>query len=296
MKNSKNTWNDFLFENRNKLYGAYAIRVGQSRNLLKSLLISCSILLLIILGLSFTVKETVIEPYPDIDPVIFEVSKIDDFQEIKKPEILITALQNRPKAEKVDSDIIPNPVPNPEIEQPLNTQENMGAIESDEEEGEGEFIGSVVYGTDDGSEDGETDEEVVEKVKEVYTVREVSKLAVFPGCESVGGSKQALMSCMSSKLHKELGAELRDFGEIAHKYNIDVAKAKVQFVVDVSGRITHIQVLNGTNPHFNSEAEKALKQIANRYEKRNKFLQAAELDDGTKVNMNYVIPLNYLMR
>lgn len=295
MKKSKTIWNDFLFEHRNKLYGAYVIRNEAPWNLLKSLLISCVFITLFVVGFSFMSKSRV-EPFePTPEPLIYTITKIEEVQKIKKPVVDVPKVQNRPKVKNVDSNIIPNPAEDPEEEKPLNTQENMGAAETDED-GDENFNGSVVYGDENENEDGtETlGEEVPENTKDIYNIREVSKMAIFPGCEKV--ENDALLNCMSDKLQNELGIQLRDFGAIADKYNIDVAKTRIQFVVDTSGRITQIKILNGTHSIFNAEAAKALRQVADRYEKRNKFLQPAELNDGTKVNMNFVIPLQYLMK
>src|SRR5690554_6387189 len=55
-KNQKTNWNDFLFENRNKAYGAYQIRNDENWNLLKSTLIGLSIMGLFVAIFSFTDK------------------------------------------------------------------------------------------------------------------------------------------------------------------------------------------------------------------------------------------------
>ena len=53
--------------------------------------------------------------------------------------------------------------------------------------------------------------------------------------------------------------------------------------------------MNGNEKQFDTEAQKALEQISKRLTQKGKFIQPAEMDDGSKVNMTFTIPVQFLM-
>lgn len=300
-KNQHLSWNDYLFENRNKAYGAYVLRTGEGENLLKSLLIGLSIIGVLVAIFSFTNKnnETIVEDEMPI-PTVHHFKKIVD-EKPPLPEKPATpkVIPAATTPDKTDSQITPNPTEKPDVEQPLTinrdlgkvTMPNIGTVGS-----EGTIkSGGEVNGTVNTS-DGTTDAPSAPAPEKIFTVRDVTKMAVFPGCENAGKTKKDLEQCMAMKLQEELGIQLDDFGETAAANNIGIAKAKLHFVVDKSGKIVDVKALNGGNEKFSKEAQEALKRISDRLSKRGKYLQPAELSDGTVVNMNFTIPVQFQLQ
>ena len=296
-KSQKLSWNDFLFENRNKAFGAYQIRINENWNLLKSLLITLGFFGILALILSFTTKETEVVAPPEPKPIEHHFTKIEDEFKIEKPKVVVPKVAPAAKAKKLDSKVMPDPKNNPDKETPITKNTDIGktlATDEDGTQGTGNVKVPVV---NSGGDDGFAQPNVVVPVenKKIYSPREVTKMAIFPGCENVAKDKVSLQNCMSKELQKELGVQLNDFAEIADKFGISLAKTKLQFTVNQLGNITHIKAMNGNEKQFDAEAQKALEQISKRLTQKGKFIQPAEMDDGSKVNMTFTIPVQFLM-
>ncbi len=297
-KNQQLSWNDYLFENRHKAYGAYVLRTGEGNNLLKSLLLVTFIVGVLVTVLSFTSKNSIVsEPIP--------TPTVHDFYDF--PDEVIPPKKDKPIAKKVipaatvdkkDSDVIPDPRENPEVEKPLTQQNDIGKLVMPDINGNAEGEGSIkstgntgISGT--GEEGGTKQPETPEADDKIYMPRLVSKMAVFPGCENAGTTKKALQDCMAEKLSNELGIQLNDFGTIASRNNINQAQTKLNFIVDKSGKIVEVKAVSAGDQTFSKEAQDALKRISERLAKKGKYLKPAELDDGTKVNMSFTIPVQF---
>src|SRR5690606_1332314 len=298
-KNQQLSWNDYLFENRHKAYGAYVLRTGEGNNLLKSLLLVTFIVGVLVTVLSFTSKSSVEMNDGIIINCPVEINPIKIKDEIVNPEI-----PNIPKiipaatVDKKDSDVIPDPRENPEVEKPLTQQNDIGKRVMPDMNGNAGGEGSIkstgntgISGT--GDEGGTKQPETPEADDKIYMPRLVSKMAVFPGCENAGTTKKALQDCRAEKLSNELGIQLNDFGTIASRNNINQAQTKLNFIVDKSGKIVEVKAVSAGDQTFSKEAQDALKRISERLAKKGKYLKPAELDDGTKVNMSFTIPVQF---
>lgn len=307
-RNRHLSWDDYLFQNRHKAYGAYVLRTGEGQNLLKSLLIGVSFIGILVLVFSFTTKNTIEEtPIIGCDfGVDIDLTKIPEQPERVKP-VLPVAPKVIPPAkttENLDSDVMPNPTSQPEVETPLNKNENIGKTHVEDEGDTTEGMGaSQVGNTDEGKGQGNVDDGKGSEVpatptipKKIYQPRDVAKMAVFPGCEKAGKSKEDFQNCLSKQLNRELGSQLNNFHTIADRYNIDKANTKLQFIVDTQGKIVQIKALGGNSPQFTEEAQAALKRIAEKMAQRGKFIQPAEMNDGTKVNMSFSVPVQFMVQ
>src|SRR5690606_11436994 len=74
-----------------------------------------------------------------------------------------------------------------------------------------------------------------------FTAREVSDMAIFPGCEKFKGDKAKLTNCLYQKLNQELGDQLSDFAETLASRGESQAVAKLQFVIDKNGNIIQVK-------------------------------------------------------
>lgn len=302
MRDKKFTsWDDYLFENRHKSYGAYQLRTGEGKNLLKSLLITLSFCGVLILIWSFTINREEIKP-DDLSKGHIVTILPDDVVEPPRIKPVVPSsekpLPPETTTEKVDSDIIPDPTDNPPVESPFNKQDKIGKIEGDEDSGNHSNVTPPVNnteGTGTGiSEGADSDEGASQPSDErIYTPRDVSAFAVYPGCEKFAQNKEKLIGCMSRELQNELSIQMQDFETIARRYRIDQAAVKLQFVVDKSGKIVDVKPQSTTNKEFSKEAKEALERIAKRLVQKGKYLKPAELDDGSQVNMSFVIPVQF---
>lgn len=296
-KNQHLSWDDYLFENRNKAYGAYALRTGESDNLLKSLLIGLFLVGILVAIFSFANKNN--EIASENESPAFTEHILENFKD-KKPPLL--EKPSTPKAvpvsgtkEKVESKTTPNPTESPVVETPPAIHRDLGKITMPDvgnTSGDTGMKTPTVVGAPDGNSEADSPIATPD-VERVFSPREISTMAVFPGCEKAGSTKKALQDCMSAKLQEELSGQLNDFGRIAAHHNIQTAHAKLNFIVDRSGKIIEIHALRGGNEEFSKEAQEALKRISERLVKRGSLIQPAQLSDGTSVNMNFTIPLKY---
>lgn len=300
MRSKKNTsWDDYLFQNRNREFGAYQLRKHASFNLLKSLLIVIFFLGTLLTALSFTGEKEIIPAAPERDnPVIVNPK---DLSEKKKVEKKTEEGPKKPAVftnKKLDENIIPDPVKSPDIETIVNKNPDLGLTRTDDPNAGSDHGGASTGDGDTGIEntgDGDGPEAVVDEDK-VYTVREISQMAIFPGCEKSGPGKKAIQDCMARELGRELDLQLSDFRRKADEYGLNSARTRLYFIVDKSGKITHVRAVDGGDKMLGTEAQKALRRIAERMEKRRKYIQPARLDDGTVVSLNFSLPLYFETR
>lgn len=298
MKKNRQSWEDFLFENRNKAYGAYELRTNAGKTLLKSLLVIVFSLGIAITAFSSSSKD---EPviYDGNRPPTFNLTKIDEGKKEIPPKKV--ELPPPPKVrvkEKSGADVVPTPKADPPVEHPLAQQTDLGITKGDENSGDAGNLGALNPISDpnntgdNGNVASQPDPVPVPDTPKTMSSTQVTKMAVFPGCEK-SKTNQDLTNCMATKLSQELGIELRDFEDIANKNGIDKANAKLSFVVDRNGKIVQVQAMNGGNKELSAEAQKALNKISKKLVQKGKYIKPAETDDGTAVNLIFNIPIRF---
>src|SRR5690606_3461359 len=133
-----------------------------------------------------------------------------------------------------------------------------------------------------------------------FTARQVSEMAVYPGCERHKGNKTELQKCLQKNLTEELIDQLSDYGEVMNDRGESQAISKIQFVIDKSGKIIQVQAMKGgggaINADLGKESEKALQRIATRLSSRGKNIQPAKLEDGSSVNLVFQLPVRYVIQ
>lgn len=298
MKKNRQSWEDFLFENRNKAYGAYELRTNAGRNLLKSLLVIVFSLGIAITAFSSTSKDEPVT-YDGNRPPIHNLAKIVEVGPKIPPKKV--DLPPPPKVtvkEKSGADVVPTPKADPPVEHPLAQQTDLGITKGDENSGDTGNLGAL-NPISDPNNTGNTqniasqpDPVPVPDIPKTMNSTQVTKMAVFPGCEK-SKTNQDLTNCMATKLSQELGIELRDFEDIANKNGIEKANAKLSFVVDRNGKIIQVQAMNGGNKELSAEAQKALNKISKKLVQKGKYIKPAETDDGTAVNLIFNIPIRF---
>lgn len=122
------------------------------------------------------------------------------------------------------------------------------------------------------------------------TVREVQKLPIFPGCESIDANDKAgLIKCMQSNLNELLADNMSDFHDKMEELEMSHAALKIQFVIDKEGKITQIEAKGEQSKELNYLAELSMQRIASSIP----ACRPGELEDGSKVNMVFQLPVRY---
>lgn len=295
MKSEKNTsWNDLLFKNRNKAYGAYDLRKNEAFNLLKSLFTGLFFIGTLVFILSFTVKKTEITEEPLKKPTIVNIIPIHEKTKPEKPDVVAPPRVVIKKEKVISKDIIPNPTEQPKTEHLVKDNHDLETMVLPEGNASGISDGAV--SSDAGNPNGNGDgikEPKEPKADGTFKARDVKFMAVYPGCEKLRNDKTALQDCMSKNLNKELSNQLNDFSEFAVTNNISEANAKLLFVVDKNGRIVQVEAIKGGNQNLSAESKKALERISEKLIRKGKYIEPAKLNDGTEVNIQLSIPIKF---
>lgn len=303
-KRQHDSLDDIVFENKNKAYGAYYNRLTAGFDLMKSLLITVFGVGILALVLSFTANKEDKTPEPKkvdviLDGTVVNPPKKDDkkIEPVKKDE-------PAPKTKTIKSDktdIIPTPKDDVEKQTAMQNNEELSKVNIGKEDIDGDENTGIktpqTGGEENGQGNGGDDSGTEEPVKEnntIYTARKVTQMAIFPGCEKFASNKEKLQTCLSEQLQNELVGQLADFNDTANRQGISEAVAKVQFVIDKSGKIVEVKTLNGGNVLLSKESKEALERISKRMIQKGKYIKPAKLEDGTPVNLVFTIPVKFI--
>ena len=125
-----------------------------------------------------------------------------------------------------------------------------------------------------------------------FTARQVSEMAIFPGCEHLSNKdKTALQKCFQQNISNLLIDKLADFSDKMDELKINIATTKLQFAVDKKGKLIQIKSIGGT-PELALASENALNQIANEIPP----IRPALLEDGSPVNLVFQLPVKFAMQ
>lgn len=123
-----------------------------------------------------------------------------------------------------------------------------------------------------------------------FTARQVSEMAIFPGCEQFAGTDKAeLQKCFSQNITNLLVTKLENFAEKMTELKINSATSKLQFVVSKNGKLIQIQAISGGNNELGFASENALKEIATEIP----AIRPALLEDGSPVNLVFQLPVRF---
>lgn len=293
--NQHNSLDDIVFENKNKAYGAYYNRVTAGFDLMKSLLLVVSGIGIFALILSFTIEKKVTNP--DYTEKIVPFKPLVLPPEIEKPVKPEKPAVSTKTVADDKTDLVPTPASNPEVQTEMRDNEDLSTVISGDENIDGEVNTGILTpqgnenGTDNGTETAST--EAPENTNRTMLPRDVTQMAIFPGCERHADDKMKLQTCLSEKLQAELSTYM-SFDEIAQKQGINEASARVQFVIDKSGKIVDVKTLSGGNAELSNESKQALERISKKLIQKGKYIQPAKFNDGTPVNLIFTIPVRFI--
>lgn len=226
MKTQQDTaqkWEDVVFENRNREYGAYALRQDYSQNMVRSFLMSLGFGIALLIFFISTKQDGIIAKIKPIDPVI----ELDDIKDIKiipektiaKP--VVKTVSTSPHYQAVIHEVIEKPVVEQVDTQPVVDGVDDGAMQ----------VGSTDVGTIDVGE-----VPIVNAEPKVFLV--VEEMPYFDG--------------LSKFLQKKLRYPNR-----AERNRVE-GTVFVKFIINAAGDVTKVELLKGIDPDCDKEAMRVI--------------------------------------
>jgi len=222
-------FDDIVFENRNKEYGAYSLRKKYNRNVVIALIIG-----ILILG------TAVITPYLNAKAAENKAKKAERQVEIK--------MENLDQPQQIAPPPPPPPPPPDAVQQaryvppvvvdsikPEEATQLMSADQAQVEVKNEEVVAEVAV----------VAEEVQENVDEAEPFVVVEEMPMFPGGES------ALLAYIS---------EHTQYPEVAKENNIQ-GKVIVRFCVTSKGGVDKVEILKSVDPELDKEAIRVVKTL-----------------------------------
>jgi protein TonB len=224
---------DILFDGRNKAYGAYELRITYNGRLLRSLVFTGLLVTAIACVLLFKTKgnDKVLMPKISEDLVIENI----EAPEKVEPPAVQPPKQQEPKKIETAKFVVPKIVPDEKVITPPPSQNDLIDVKIGTEQVKGDKMGDIVV-----PPDGLDNRKGIIMVKTTENNDEpfirVEKEAAYPG---------DWIRFLTTHLRGEIPV---DNGAAPGNYQVIV-----QFVVDVAGNVSDIQVVK--NPGFGMDAE-----------------------------------------
>ncbi|HBC80295.1 MAG TPA: hypothetical protein DEO60_03310 [Bacteroidales bacterium] len=249
-------FDEIVFENRNKEYGAYSLRKKYSRNVIIALLIGIILICTAIIG-----------PYLNTKAAEKKAKRAERTVEIKMENLDTPAEQ-----------VAPPPPPPPPPQDVVQQSRYVPPVVVDSIKPED----NVQLMTADQAQVEVKDEEVVEavqvvteEVKEDVDAAEpfvvVEEMPMFPGGE------QALLAYIG---------EHTQYPEVAKENNIQ-GKVIVRFCVTSKGGVDKVEILKGVDPELDKEAIRVVKTLPT-------FKPGKQ--GGKPVPVWYMVPINFTLK
>ena len=268
-----NEWLNVVFSNRNKNYGAYALRTQSATILLKSLAIAAPLFILIFLG-PVIYKKIFPSTIPDhqvavviaIKDPVHELKK----EEPKKEEVKKELPKAKPLAEKLKSvnfsdNIV---VVDKEVADPPTSEELNHAVISGVAQKGAASTGNVLPAASEVGGNGGTAPEGTGN--EIYNAAGVEAYPEFPGG----------MTAWAKFIQKNLR-----YPNAAQENDIQ-GKVYINFVVEKDGSITDVTVVRGIGYGCDEEAVRVIKKSPK---------WKAGMQNNSAVRVRYSMPIAYLM-
>jgi len=220
------SFDEIVFENRNKEYGAYKIRKKYNPTVMWAMLVGILIL-----------SSAIITPY-----VMASVSE----RRVKKEEKAVQAVMEN--LEQPNEEIAPPPPPPPPVEAQAQVRYVAPVIVDSVKVDDKQAMATV-----DDIKETTVDEAVVEVVEEVKEeVQEVKEEEVFLVVEEMpsfgSGDTNDFRSWVNSNMK---------YPDVAAENGIQ-GRVYIQFVVEADGRLTNVKVIRGVDPSLDKEAVRVI--------------------------------------
>lgn len=249
-------WEDLIFENRNKAYGAYVLRTGYTKNIIKGVVLTIAIVALLFYSpdiIALFKGEEVVEKVPVRKLVYSELTPPPSIDKPKPPPPQVQL----PKLQKVIKFVPPKVVKEEVLEEiPTIEEIKQHEVATVEVEGPTELV----------FEEPVEEVVVVEDENKIFTV--VEQIPEFPG------GLEAMMNFIVKNMR---------YPASARRMGVD-GTVFVSFVVSKDGSISEVKTLKGISADCNKEAIRVVSMMpAWRPGKQN----------GKPVFVRYVLPIKF---
>lgn len=265
-KNQEFELNEILFENRNKIYGAYAIRSESDQILLKSMLIGIGFFAMVAVSpliLNALNTDKIVERPPlDGVHVFKDLDPIDEpiiIQKTTPPKIIVNTVDSR----------VPEPTVNAKIETVMPKQSNDK---------------DVVIGTENISG---------EAPKLNYTSPEINITVPqgtdVPTAKPVDNSAKTVVDVQANftgGIDAFRNKVINQFDTSAMDGKDEIVKTTVVFIVEKDGTISDVKA-SGSDLDFNRAAEKTIKSV------RGKWIPAKLNGENVRSYFKFPISMNF---
>ncbi|MBS7334008.1 MAG: hypothetical protein KIG88_10480 [Weeksellaceae bacterium] len=304
---------DILFENRNKSYGAYELRITENQSLMKALFSGIGIVGLAMGGFVYSNKIDTIDYTTTHDDgvvitVIDVLPPVDENKLVEPPVEKPTEIKREQLDTKQIKEIMPTPTSVPKKEETIVDRKELEGADLGAENREGTIASTGQIGGGDVSEGDKnvtgnqnnntipagTENKIPEIARKPIRTKDAKVMAIFPGCEKeTSKGNEALTKCLSDKLSNELSNNMEDYAAIAERENKAQAVAKMQFIINRNGEITQVKPANGSDLSLGKEAKKALEKINKDLQRKGKKIKPAKYQDDTDADLIFSIPVRF---
>lgn len=255
-KQNIRSWDDLIFENRNKAYGAYAIRQDYSNGLLKGVLVSVGFATVILAAIGALNGSTIVEQMIPETPIEF------GSKPTIKANIIPQTQQTKPQ-HQVNRNVAPiagvTPDPVEPTTEPVTT--STGSTEGTDNN-TGGSDGNASNGVDTGIDSG------IEPVKDNKPFITVEVMPAYKG--GFEGMMKAL------KKNMRYPASARRMGK--------EGTVHVEFIINDLGEITDVKVLRGFDLDCDKEAVRMVQKLTE---------WTPGFQNNLAVNVKMVLPIKF---
>ncbi len=314
--NNKNikSLDEIVFENRNKEYGAYDLRMTEKKTLLRALIRGGIVLALMVLGVWFAVSDLAKgnknqDISVEVDLAEIDIPEVEEPEEVEpEPEEIEPEPEQRYQEETAQVKVImPEPKAEPKKEETVPEVKAMEDKDLGLVDREGPKTASQTGGANEVNTNKEAPKETprtenpstgtkpAAPATQTVSARTAAVMAVYPGCEKEAAKgKDAAQKCLSERLSRDLQDELQSFADDAGSQGLSgIVQAQLSFKIDTNGHIVSISPKGDAK--LGPEAKKALERITQRQQRRGKTIKPAESDNGAKAILNFNIPVKMLI-
>lgn len=243
---NSDSWREFIFQDKNKQYGAYKLRQSSSKRHIVAFL--CTIVFAVIVAVIPLIAGAIQEyreknrPAENIDQV-FEMSKLDIEEQVPEENIIKQETAPPPPPLKTTVRFVPPIIADDEEvadDVAVATQEDL--LSSRDQISIADVVGDD---TEDAIDIAELEEQkvIIEEKPQIFEI--VEQMPSFPGGEA--------------EMMKFIGENLR-YPVVAQESGIQ-GRVTIRFVVTANGTIDEVKVIRGIDPSCDREAERVVKAM-----------------------------------
>ncbi|NOT36070.1 MAG: energy transducer TonB [Saprospiraceae bacterium] len=278
------SWNDLVFTNRNKNYGAYELRKLYSKTIAWAYLYSILVFVLILLSpyilklINNNKKTPDSEVYEITDVHLSEPPAGNSGKEISTPQIKTISQTDKKATAKPSNEII-----NPKVTKDNKPLEDSKKKDDNNSNSDGETVKNSDT-SQSGKEDGSTSSSGDSLSNNVF--RRASQWPLFAGCNDENISYKEKKKCSDGKLLSFLKGNIK-YPSQALK-NKTTGTVLIQFIVEKNGSISNISIVKDIGDGCGSEARRVLELINSM-----KLFWHPGIQGNNAVRFQYTLPVEF---